>query len=39
VLRVENVRTEINWNDVDLIAYFAAAGFAPSQRVTLVRGV
>jgi len=37
VLGVETVRTEIGWNDVDLIAYFSAAGFAPAQRVTLVR--
>ncbi len=37
VLGVETVRTEIGWNDVDLITYFSAAGFAPAQRVTLVR--
>jgi ribosomal protein S18 acetylase RimI-like enzyme len=37
VLRVENVRTEINWNDIDLIAYFASVGFVPAQRITLIR--
>ena len=37
VLNVDSVRTEIDWNDVDLIAYFSAAGFVPAQRVTLVR--
>jgi ribosomal protein S18 acetylase RimI-like enzyme len=39
VLRVEYIRTEISWNDVDLIDYFATAGFVPSRRVTLVRGL
>jgi len=37
VLGVETVRTEIGWDDVDLIAYFSAAGFVPAQRVTLAR--
>jgi len=35
VLRVESVRTEINWNDTGLIDYFDSAGFAPAQRITL----
>ncbi len=39
ILRVENVRTEISWNDVDLIAYFNAMGFVPAQRITLSRAL
>ena len=35
ILRVETVRTEINWNDVNLIGYFNDVGFAPAQRITL----
>jgi ribosomal protein S18 acetylase RimI-like enzyme len=37
ILRVDHVRTEIDWDDVDLIAYFSAAGFVPAQRITLQR--
>ncbi len=37
ILKVESVRTEIDWNDTGLITYFSAAGFVPAQRVTLVR--
>ena len=36
VLRVETVRTEVDWNDVDLIAYLDACEFVPAQRVSLV---
>ena len=39
VLRVETVRTEIKWNDTDLIAYFDAAGFVPAQCVALKRNL
>jgi ribosomal protein S18 acetylase RimI-like enzyme len=39
VLNVDSVRTEIDWNDVDLITYFSAAGFVPAQRVTLQRSL
>jgi len=35
ILRVETVRTEINWNDINLIRYFDNVGFTPAQRVTL----
>ncbi|MBZ0129444.1 MAG: GNAT family N-acetyltransferase [Rhodobacteraceae bacterium] len=35
VLRVETVRTEAAWNANDLIAFFDASGFRPSQRVAL----
>jgi ribosomal protein S18 acetylase RimI-like enzyme len=37
VLRVETLRTEIDWNDGDLIAYLDACGFVPAQRISLVR--
>lgn len=37
ILRVEHVRTEISWNDVGLIRYLDDLGFAPAQRVALVR--
>jgi ribosomal protein S18 acetylase RimI-like enzyme len=36
VLRVETVRTEVSWDDTDLISYFAQAGFLPAQRVKLM---
>ncbi len=35
ILRVENLRTEVAWNDVDLIAFFSTSGFTPAQRVCL----
>lgn len=34
-LRVENVRTEIDWNDTTLIPYLDAVGFKPAQYVVL----
>ncbi len=37
ILRVDNVRTEINWNDTALITYLDATGFAPSQTLVLKR--
>jgi ribosomal protein S18 acetylase RimI-like enzyme len=39
VLRVETVRTEIDWNATDLIAYFDTTGFLPTQRIALIRAV
>jgi GNAT superfamily N-acetyltransferase len=32
-LRVEKVRTEVNWQDHDLLAYLDHSGFLPSQRL------
>ncbi|HXX09813.1 MAG TPA: GNAT family N-acetyltransferase [Pseudolabrys sp.] len=32
-LRVENVRTEVDWQDHDLLAYLERGGFLPSQRL------
>lgn len=37
VLQVETLRTEVNWNDVDLIAYLSSNGFVPAQRLSLVK--
>ena len=36
-LRVDHVRTELNWNDVGLINYLDNAGFVPAQCVVLSR--
>ncbi len=35
VLRVENLRTEVAWNDIDTIAFFNKSEFAPTQRIAL----
>ncbi|MFQ5623128.1 MAG: GNAT family N-acetyltransferase [Paracoccaceae bacterium] len=37
VLRVETVRTEVEWNAVDIIGFLDSAGFVPAQRVTVCR--
>jgi predicted N-acetyltransferase YhbS len=34
-LRVESVRTEIDWNDRELLGYLDHCGFRPSQRLCL----
>ena len=34
-LRVENIRTELNWNDTGLIDYLGEMGFVPAQRIVL----
>lgn len=39
VLQVETVRTEIDWNDLDLIAFLSTAGFKPSQTVVLSKSL
>ncbi len=39
VLRVDTIRTEIDWNDTGLITYLDAMGFGPAQRVVLVRAL
>jgi len=39
VLRVENLRTEIAWNNTGLIAFFDSVGFAPAQRIKLAARV
>ena len=35
ILQVDNIRTEVNWNDTGLIAYLDATGFAPAQTLVL----
>jgi ribosomal protein S18 acetylase RimI-like enzyme len=39
ILRVERVRTELDWNDFRLIAYLDECGFQPSQRLVLRRAI
>jgi len=38
-LRVERVRTEVDWNDFGLLTFLARAGFRPAQRLVLRRPV
>ena len=39
ILRVDNIRTEISWNDVGLIAYLDDAGFVPAQTLVVTRNL
>ncbi len=36
-LRIDRIRTELDWNDVELLSFLDTAGFAPAQRVVLRR--
>ncbi len=36
-LRIQRVRTEVAWNDFDLLAFFERNGFAPAGRICLER--
>ena len=36
-LRVDQIRTQLDWNDVGLISYLDNAGFKPAQCVVLRR--
>ncbi len=38
-LRVETLRTELDWNDTGLIGFFDHMGFAPAQRLVLARAL
>lgn len=38
-LRIESVRTELDWNDWELLAYLNDCGFRPSQQVCFERAV
>ena len=38
-LRVDRIRTEIDWNDTELIAYLDGVGFRPAQRIVLSRNL
>jgi ribosomal protein S18 acetylase RimI-like enzyme len=39
VLGVETVRTEVNWDNFDLLSFFAEEGFTPAPRLVLERSV
>ena len=36
-LQVDQLRTEIDWNDTGLISYLESVGFKPAQRIVLTR--
>lgn len=36
-LRIERVRTEVEWNNANLLAFFERVGFAPAGRICLER--
>ncbi|MDE2376073.1 GNAT family N-acetyltransferase [Bradyrhizobium sp.] len=38
-LRVENLRTEVDWRDRDLLAYLDSCGFRPSQQLCFDRAL
>lgn len=38
-LRVERIRTEIDWRDRDLLAFLGSCGFSPAQRLCLDHSV
>lgn len=38
-LRIARLRTEVAWDEIDLLAFFAKAGFAPAPRLVLERDV
>ena len=39
VLRVERVRTEIDWNDIDLLCFLDRCGFRPAQRLSFRKAI
>lgn len=39
VLRVENIRTEVDWEDRELLAYLDSCGFRPSQQLCFDRSL
>ena len=39
ILRVEQVRTEVDWDDTALVGYLAATGFTPAQRISLQKAL
>lgn len=38
-LRIERVRTEVGWNEQELVGFLGRAGFAPVPRLVLERAV
>ncbi len=39
ILQVESVRTEVDWNDTELISYFNSVGFTRAQRISLKKSL
>ena len=38
-LHVENVRTRVEWDNLELLGFLGARGFAPSQQLSLVKSL
>ena len=38
-LQVDQLRTEVEWNDTGLISYLESVGFKPAQRIVLTRNL
>ena len=38
-LRVENIRTEIEWHDQDILGFLSRCGFGPSQQLCFERAI
>ncbi len=38
-LKVDKIRTEIDWNDTSLVAYLGTTGFVPAQALVLSRAI
>lgn len=38
-LHVENVRTRVGWNNLELLGFLNAKGFAPAQQLSLVKKI
>ncbi len=38
-LHVENVRTSVDWNNLELLGFLGANGFAPAQQLSLVKTI
>ncbi len=39
ILRVERIRTEVRWDEFELLAFLDHLGFSPSQRLSLTRAL
>jgi ribosomal protein S18 acetylase RimI-like enzyme len=38
-IRIDSVRTEVEWDEFELLAFFHASGFRPSKRICLERRI
>jgi len=38
-LQISTLRTEVDWADLDLVAFFKSEGFSPAQRLCLETSV